>query len=272
MRKYTRYFVVVVLSIFLSGCGISQSEYDKLKSENDSLKVELDDLKNGESRLVGIIDKSYLEKDYTTAKINILQLSSKHPESKKNAEYKRILAEIDKFEVAEKEKKDAAEKERIRLENLNNTGMWQNNYYVDNFGEKTKKKYITSTHTISGTFGNTATQDSELNVTFLINSASDISIQLYEYAGNNPVKAMSNDKYAVRVKDKDGKKYELSATNYSDRISLDSDDARLVHKALLKGGQIQFWIQEVETPTTQYQFSIENADWYDNAYQKLVSK
>lgn len=79
------------------------------------------------------------------------------------------------------------------MANLNNTGIWNIAYYVDDFGEPTKKGYIRNPSYIRGTFSNTATQNSDLNVRFLIDSATDVSIMLYEYAGNNPVKAYSSD-------------------------------------------------------------------------------
>jgi hypothetical protein len=162
-----------------------------------------------------------------------------------------------------------AEKERIRLENLNNTGMWTVGYYVDDFGEATKQGYIRNTNLISGTFSNTATQNSDLNAKFLISNSSDISIMLYEYAGNNPIKAYSSTSYQILIQDKDGKRLKLTATNYSDRLSFDKTASRQVHTLLMKGGTIKFKIYEIDTPTTEYDFTIQNADWYDNAYKKL---
>jgi hypothetical protein len=93
---------------------------------------------------------------------------------------------------------------------------------------------------------------------------------LYEYARNNPVKAISSDSYVVLVQDKDGTRLSLRATNYSDRLSLKNSDANKLHTALMKGGAIKFRITDVETPTTEYEFTIQNADWYDNAYAKLI--
>lgn len=261
----------ISILLLLSGCGIPQADFEKIKTQNESLKLEIDDLKNGESRLVATIDKAYSEKNYGLAKTNIELLNLKHPESNKNAEYKPMLVEISKFEAAESVKKDADEKERIRLSNLDNTGIWQVNFYVDGFGEKTKTKFIANTEAIRGTFSNTATQDTKLNAFLLSNGPSSISIKLFEYAGRNPVKAVSTTRYDVRVKDKDGQKYELSATNDSDRLTLGEHDSKILHNALMKGGQVQLWIQEVERPSSQYQFTIDKADWYDNAYQKFVS-
>ena len=61
----------------------------------------------------------------------------------------------------------------------------------------------------------------------------------------------------------------LRAVNHSERLSFDKIASRKVHNALLNGGSIKFRITENDTPTTQYQFTIQKADWYENAYTKL---
>ncbi len=43
-----------------------------------------------------------------------------------------------------------------------------------------------------------------------------------------------------------------------------------IHKALLRGGTIKFRIIEDDTPTTQYDFNIPDARYYENAYRKLM--
>ena len=255
----------------LAGCGPSQADFERLRAENESLRSQIDELQNGENRLVATIDKALIDKNYVVAKADIELLSAKHPESKKLADYRPMLAQISKIEQEENAKKEAEEKERVRLQNLSNTGIWAVRFYVDNFGEKTKKEYITNAHPIHGQFSNTATQDSDLNVDVLIDGPTMISIQLFEYAGRNPVKAISAQRYAVRVKDKDGQKYEMFATNRSDRLVLDESSAKAFHEAILKGGQVQVWIQHVDTPTDQYQFEIASADGYDNAFQLFTS-
>lgn len=92
---------------------------------------------------------------------------------------------------------------------------------------------------------------------------------LYEYAGNNPVKAYSSEKYQVLIQDKDGKRLKIIATNWSDRLNFDKTASRQVHNILMKGGEIKFKIYEIDTPTTEYNFTISKADWYENAYRKL---
>lgn len=266
-------FKIVVLGIILLGvligCGVPQEDYDKLQVENEKLKIELDECKFGAEKLIALIEKDYSEKKYSSARKRINELYERHPESLKNNEFKQLLKKIKKKELAEKKRKEAEEKERIRLANINNTGMWRVGYYVDDFGEPTKQGYIRNTNLIRGTFNNSATQYSALDVKFLISNSSDISIQLYEYAGNNPVKAYSSESYRVLIQDKDGNRSRLSATNYSERLSFSSTNSKKVHNILMKGGTIKFKIIEIETPTTEYEFTITKADYYNNAYRKL---
>ena len=94
---------------------------------------------------------------------------------------------------------------------------------------------------------------------------------LYEYAGNNPVKSSAQmwTGYQVLMQDKDGKRFELKARNFSDRLTFNKTDSRKVHKALMKGGIVKFRIREIGRWTTQYEFNIQKADWYENAYRKL---
>jgi len=260
----------------LSSCGVPQEDFDKLQNEkkellkeNERLLTELDECKYGAEKIIAEVEKAYAEKKYSIARQNINMLYEKHPESPKNSEFKSLLKKIEKEELVEKKRKEAEEKERIRLANINNTGMWSVSHYVDDFGEPTKEGYIRNTSYISGLFSNTATQNSALNVRFLISNSSDISIKLFEYAGNNPVKAYSSESYRVLVQDRDGKRLKLTATNYSDRLSFSKTDSRKVHNVLMKGGQIKFKIYEIDTPTTEYDFTISKADWYENAYRKL---
>lgn len=278
-------FYGLILLATVTSCGVPQKDYDELSQENqllkanlsqskakiDKLQTEVDELHNGAERISAIIDKSYADKDYVLARQNIRKLNEKHPEFPKYEKYKELLKTIDKEEQAERVRKEAEEKERIRLANLNNTGMWSINHYVDEFGEFTDGGYITNTKVIKGTFSNTATQDSDLNVRFLISSSSDISIKLFEYAGDNPVKAFSDDYYKVLVQDNDGNRIKLTAVNYSDRFSLGKSESKKLHTSLMKGGKLKFLIYDNDNSTTQYQFTIYNANWYENAYKKLTT-
>lgn len=259
----------IYVSILASNCGVRQEDYDKLKAENERLQTELDECKYGADKISAAVENAYKENNFSLARQNIPLLYERHPESPKNAEFKKLLKEIEKKELEDQNRKATAEKERIRLANLNNTGMWSIGHYIDDFGEPTKKAYIINTIPISGLFSNTATQNSELTVQILITNSSDIAIQLYEYAGNNPVKAYSSEDYTILIQDKKGERYKMNAINYSDRLCFDKSDSRKIHNIFMKGGKIKFRIIENDTQTTHYEFDIKNADWYDNAYKKL---
>lgn len=283
-----KFIIAVVISvIFLVGCGVSQEDYDKLNSkyqklvtDNNELLKELDELKNGEAKIIGKIEKANNEKKYSEAVVLINTLYEKFPESSKNKEYQESLKYLNSEILKEKEllvkkqqeeqkQREAEEKEKYRLANLNNTGMWRISYYSDEFGELTKKALITNSELIKGAFSNTATENSDLNVQFLIDNESSISIKLYEYGGNNPVKAYTSRKYRIYIQDKDGERFSLVAYNFSDnRMSISDSDVLILHNALMKGGTIKFKIVEDETPTTEYAFII-NADWYSNAFELL---
>jgi hypothetical protein len=254
-------FIVLMISY----CCVSQTKYDAEK-------------------LIEAIEKTYNEGNYKQARQNIELLYSKHPESPKNAKYKELLKTI---EIKEKEeskkieveveayiKRIAAETERSRQEirsgqeNINNLGIWEIYNYVDHFGAQTNKRYIQNTEHFDGTFNNSATQNSPLYVDMLINNASNISIMLYEYARDHPVKAISDDYYYVMVKDQSGNTSKLNAVNHSDRLRINETDSKKLQNILLKGGEIQFYIEGEYH--SQYNFTIKNADWYGNAYKKLT--
>lgn len=272
------FYLISILSF--ASCGVPQAEHDNQVLKNDSLvtvistltqKVdkltqEIDELKNGEDRTVNLINNALDAKEYLDAKKLINQLISRHPESSHISKYKKAMPRIDGelkkvAQVREKQRQDS-----IKLANINNLGVWLVSYFVDEFGESTKEGYIQTS--VTGTFSNTATQDSPLDVRFIISSESDISIKLFEYAGNNPVKCYgSTDYYTMQVMDDKGGRHKFTATNHSERLNVVSS-ARL-SKILKGGGTVKFRIVENDTPTTNYSFEIKNAGWYENALTKL---
>ena len=280
MKKYIFFLSLCFSIILIISCGVQKEKYVLLENENTDLKKqiiqlteEIDELKNGEERTIAIIEDANKIGDYKTVRTNIEILKVKHPESKKNADYQKLLEVISQKEAEIQKKKEAEEKEQLRLANINNTGMWDIRYYVDSFNEPTKERYIANDELIKGTFENSATSNSDLTVQILITSSNDISIKLYEYADNNEVKGSYNypTSYFVYVKDSEDKKYILNAKNKSDRLEFNASDSLILHKLFLKGKIIKFYIREFEGSSI-YNFNILNPEWYDNAYRKLTGK
>lgn len=149
--------------------------------------------------------------------------------------------------------------------------IWEVNNYVDEFGEPTKQKYITNSDIILGLFSNSATENSELHVKFLIDGLNSITIQLFEYGGTNPVKNSLEQGYKIKVRSGSNDIVVLRANNYSDRLSLNKSDSKILSDLLLKGGKLQFSIIEIsEYTSSSYKFEIEDAKGYGEAIKKLT--
>jgi len=137
---------------------------------------------------------------------------------------------------------------------------WVVKSHVDEFGEPTSSRYATNDKVIRGTFSNTATQDSELNVLFIIDHSEDIAVQLFEYAGNNPVKAYSRMKYRLLIKDSDGKVHRLEAYGWEDTVAFNRETSKQVFNSLSKDGEVKFKLVEKEQPINYYEFSVSSTN------------
>ena len=251
---------------------ISEEQYNILLIENQRLKQEIESLKNGEDRLIAIIERDYGEQNFQGARAAIKSLKEIHPQSAYINQANEFLSKI-----LENEKRLAQQIEEERLEaerlaNLNNTGIWRVKNFVDNFGNSTEISYITNRGFISGFFSNSATQNSKLNVRIIIKSSREVDFKLYEYAGSNPAKAYSTDTYAVSMQNNMGKQIFLSAVNVSDRLSFNKKDSQLIYEALLSGGEVMFYLYEVGNSNNNYRFTISSADYFENAVLKQKEK
>lgn len=181
--------------------------------------------------------------------------------------------------------------------NAKDEGYWVIRSFTDKFGDSTNDKYITNNDYIEGTFSNSATTNSKLNVVLAIEKGSTkgkITISLYEY-GDQLVKnsnsySKNDNNYAVFFKTGSTEwlcKGIMTAGN--DRIVIDSEsddhDYLLGYDILdigsylcidkldkfLKASQddtIKVYIEEVENPITNYSFSIKT-DNYAEMYNEL---
>lgn len=143
-----------------------------------------------------------------------------------------------------------------RKNNQDNSDIWTIKYYVDEFGAETDHEYLTFNELISGTFSNTATTNSDLLVSFLIDKTDDtIAIKLFEY-GTNCVKSSFTD-YNIVMKDSSGEKINFPGKifNNGDRIFVGGDFTILLD-AFRTGEDIDFYIEESDHPTTNYLFTV----------------
>lgn len=152
-------------------------------------------------------------------------------------------------------------------------GKWTVRYYVDAFNQPTDEWYIITKSTISGTFSNSATTNSNLGVEVLYDFEGEITFFLYEY-GRSQVKNSSSryvDEYDITMRAADGTDYSLTGTIYcgGDRLFIDDAYRNIVLNALRGEGTVSFLIVKSDRTTTQYLFSVEASN-FGEVYQEQM--
>ena len=120
-------------------------------------------------------------------------------------------------------------------------GNWTSAFYVDEFQIPTDEAYITNSNYFSGTFSNSATTNSKLNASIIIDT-DGIAIKLWEN-GNYLVKAYSTDNYKITILDDAGNKHNTTGTMYKDGDRIHLADWTLVN-LLQNNKQLKIYIQE----------------------------
>lgn len=136
---------------------------------------------------------------------------------------------------------------------------WALQHYVDDFGDATEDAYLS--RTVSGTFSNSATTNSELNVKFLVEKGK-VSIKLYEY-GDNVVNGSQSypDEYEIKVRNDQGETFEFKAENWSDRLNLGSSHSKRLITLLLESKSLRFSIREIDSySVSSYRFDLPYAN------------
>lgn len=164
----------------------------------------------------------------------------------------------------------------------NDTGIWEICYYVNDFKEPTDKGYITNKNWIKGTFNNSATKNSKLNVDIIMRFSDKqdetlIKFNFYEY-GSYLATFSKNNKFKFAVKDRDG--IVTKFTSYwnpsrdSAWIVIESDVYKLV-EILGKGGIVKFAVKELnyeyEPTMSEYNFTF-NANGFQNICKEYIEK
>lgn len=154
-----------------------------------------------------------------------------------------------------------------------NLGMWVVQYYVDEFNQYTDIGYITHAD-IEGTFSNSAVDDRELLIRWLIDE-DDVALKLFEY-GDNLVKGTSSRSttYSVTMRGNSGSDIKLSATLYADgdRLYFSDSDGKKIREEFSKNGKVSFYIVNNRYKTETYLFTMNNTSYFSNAWNKLIAQ
>lgn len=168
--------------------------------------------------------------------------------------------------------------ENSRVENSapsdkKNKGIWMKQHFVDEFDLPTDSAYVRLHEDIWGTFSNSAVDDRELRVSFLVTDDREIHVFLYEY-GDNLVKNIFSDTmyYNTVILDSEKNKHNLQGRYpyHGDRLIFSGTGFDTITKALSLGGKVRFSIK-AEDSLDSYQFTIEDATGFDVAYEDMLN-
>jgi RNA polymerase subunit RPABC4/transcription elongation factor Spt4 len=158
-------------------------------------------------------------------------------------------------------------------EKRQNAGIWVIGNGIDEFGDETGEKYIASKNVINGTFRNSATQNSKLDVQLLYTDKNGLAMQLFEYGKDFgiPAIAIGMEEIAVSIQDGNGERYSLPGSMSQSWLYF--NDKETVKEILMMGGNIKFRIT-IDTigVRSYYSFDITNADGFDTIYNQYKEK
>ncbi len=279
-------YIYVLIILGLISC-VSKTKYDKaiitidsLKVENQKLLVENEELLHGEERLINYINMHYKDGKYINAEEKLIQLKSKHPESKFLTNNQELFTII---HTNAKHQKDSIEKhikDSIRLANINELGDWKIGDYVDDFGNKTGKHYVC--RRINGHFSNSATAWSELKIVFEIerkNSLDDIKYGFGTYKSTLNFDEYNNGIWDMQINGNHGYKTKIIKREKGEITMVCNQHARAPYIfKTLNGEEKKYYLVdllkeegiyefEIETRYTKYYFTI-NSKYLNNALLK----
>lgn len=183
-----------------------------------------------------------------------------------NNEIKELRTEIDSLKGELKAYKSKyGELKKIDAQN-NKFGIWEMDYYVDDFGEPTKEGYLKTSCT--GLFSNSATTNSELGVKFLIDK-SDIRIQLYEYNRNHPIKGEGFLKFKAKRADGEILEFQTYNSERGDNTVIKEYYKKLIY-FLQKGGEIKFIAENGNSYSiSEYEFVLNDPTYIKEALESI---
>lgn len=130
-----------------------------------------------------------------------------------------VVVEVEQAIV--EEEVSTAKTEQVQEESMEKKSDWFVGNYVDDFGDETGKKFLTTGYKL-GTFSNSATTDDRLLWRLMIDESS-VAIELLEY-GSYLVRAVNKEEYSIKVKDEDNEICTFYGYNFSDRVRIGYSD------------------------------------------------
>ena len=150
---------------------------------------------------------------------------------------------------------------------IGDNGVWLVKNYVDEFGNPTYNKYI-STSTI-GAFSNSATNGSELYVEILVNK-NNVEIELLEY-GSYPISVIGSSAYINVKMSVFGETIDVGEATFNKyTTSLTINNALPVFKTLAENSKVRMLITIDDFSLSKYLFDIDTAGFEYTYHEAFV--
>jgi hypothetical protein len=173
-----------------------------------------------------------------------------------------------KSNISDSGKTGLDKNEPASVSQANDAVMWKIASYAGDLGDNKNSNYMTNASPIWGTYSNSAVDNSELKVKFLIDKVS-FCVKLYEY-GKKIVKKGDETSYNVTVKPEGNEEFQFTAKNVSDRIFINQSDAKKVIVLFDKGGKITFsMVNDSKTNPSSYAFVLDHPGGFSETLKKL---
>lgn len=161
--------------------------------------------------------------------------------------------------------------------------VWQVTQYVDEFERPINLFYVTNLEYIKGVFSNTATNNSLLKVSIIIDYDPDLSyysdsktqilLFLYEY-GNKQLKSSIQEEFTIKILDTKGNVFETTGILYQDRIFVggyekNENTVNKILDILRQPGSVVFYLSSNKY-IREYQFTIEDTGNFKDVYASIA--
>jgi len=238
---------------------------ENLENQLETKENQLNSRVNIEQKLNALIMKAYNDEDYISLACYSKTYCTLFPETEQASQYSKY------FDSSVESIMDY-----VSPENLHNyttaLGNWDISNFVDEFGETTSSRYITTRKLIHGTFSDRNQTNANAALEFIISSSTNIAFSLYENDSTIEVygSKQSPINYEITIKDGYGKNYTMRGSNTSDRITLTKMYSQTFNDILMKGGFIQIILKTTRNGSpVSYRFNIQDPTFYNNAIRML---
>ena len=149
------------------------------------------------------------------------------------------------------------------------TGYWEIREFVDNFGDKTGRKYINQY--FSGTFSEPGVRNERAYIQFFISGSERVQVELHQYSQTDSTWFSG---LTGTLQDSDGNRYSIKLKGggrNNPRNTFDANSSKIIHDALMKGDEVKIRLTE-DGNHSNYAFDLPQmfVKGYSNAYNKII--